>query len=75
MLVARRRPLTLTSTPAGVVLQPGVAQRGFLPQRCQQRHFEGQPAGPGGGPPLRRFRVQSPAQPHQGAAHLRRHVS
>ena len=74
-VVARRHVIKSSSFPTGVVLQPGLARHGVLPQRGQQRHPEGQPACRNGPPQLRHLRVQPPPQPHQGAAVLRGHVS
>ena len=67
--------LMLVSTSAGVVLQRGMARHGVLPRCGHQRHPQGKSAGRTGPPPVRHLRVQSPPQPHQGAALLRCHVS
>lgn len=67
--------LMLASTLAGVVLQPGMARHGVLPQCGQQRHPEGKSASRTGPPPVWHLCVQSPPQPHQGAALPCCHVS
>lgn len=67
--------LMLASSSAGVVLQPGMARHGVLPRHGQQRHPERKSAGRTGPPTVRHLCVQSPPQPHKGAALLRCHVS